>query len=127
MGGKRQEGASAAEADAEGSDADEKHAHVARKMAGEYPGEEGNGNDVHQGGDALDEASCCAVSWGLESMDNGGGAEATGDEEDRKTDAASKRIVCGGLVAAKSARLAAEASGGEKEAEYHVTGREADG
>jgi hypothetical protein len=95
-------------------------------MAGEYSGEGCNARKVHQGVDAMEKASGGAVPWGLEAIDSGGGAETPGDEEDRRTDAASKPIVCNRPVAAKCAGLAAGASRGREEAEYHVADREAD-
>jgi hypothetical protein len=113
VGGENQGGALAAEADAEGSAADEGCGHGCgvRKMAEEYSGEEGHENKVHQGGDARDEASGDAMPWGLESIDRKGGAKAPGDEEDRRADAASKPIIYNGPLAAQSEGLAAGASG----------------
>jgi hypothetical protein len=121
------EGGSQADFDAEGSTADETRGHVCgvRKMAGEYSGEEGDGNKVLQGVDAMEEASGGAVPWGLEAIDSGGGAERPDDGEDHKTDAASKPIVCDGPVAAKCAGLEAGASRGGEEARYHAADREA--
>ena len=128
VGGERQGGASTAETATTGSAADETRGHVCgvRKMAGEYSGEEGDGNKVLQGVDAMEEASGGAVPWGLEAIDSGGGAERPDDGSDHKTDAASKPIVCDGPVAAKCAGLEAGASRGGEEARYHAADREAD-
>jgi hypothetical protein len=94
-------------------------------MAGEHSGGQGHGGKVHKGVDALVEATGGAVPWGLEAIHNGGGAEASWHEDDRRTDAASILIFCDGPLDAKCAGLTAGAGRGGEEAGYHVADREA--